>query len=533
MASTLPGPAPAAEESAADPQPARPARQLPWSLRAPWGVPVLVAALAALFLWVSYFVPLWHTDLWGHLSYGRYLWQRGLFPLPATEPLMPLATGVQFVDTAWLSQLIGYLTFQRAGLAGLIFLYAGAITLSAALLTFRFYERTRNPLLALAGVGLFIWLNWQQQAARPQLAGLALFISLFVILTARRWSNCLSSVPRTAWIVVPVIFALWANLHGSFPVGLALIAAFCIGRAADIERRTRRFRLIFADRQVRRYFVLLEVAAVATLLNPYGLGIYAEVLSIATHENLRDLLEWEPLTLRMQQGRAAAFAAAVLIFAYRLSPRRVRSVEVLLLLGFGLATLWTSRMIVWWAPLAAYYVVLHGAAIWNRERPRAAVPEQRERKWAALALALPVIALVASPLGQWLLRGTEPSPRRALSAATPIGATEYLTQNPPEGLIFNPYEWGDYLLWAGPPDIQVFVASHAHLIPQMVWQHYLHIVGSGAEWDELLSQYGINTVMLDKPRRAAMIARIRRSEAWQIAYEDNRAVIFTRREPIQ
>jgi hypothetical protein len=526
MASTLPGAGPAARGSAAHPQPGRPAPQIPSSLRAPWGVPALVSALAALFLWISYFEPLWHTDLWGHLAYGRYLWGRGLFPLPATEPLMPLATGVPFVDTAWLSQLLGYLTFEQAGLAGLIFLYAGAITLCAALLAFRFFRRTGNPLLALAGVGLFLWVAWQQlQVVRPQLAGLVLFVALFVILTARRWSSW-------NWVIVPALFALWANVHGSFPVGLALIAAFCIGRAADIERRTHRFRLIFADRGVRRYFVLLEVAAVATLLNPYGLGIYAEVLSIATHENLRDLLEWEPLTLRMQQGKAAAFAAAVLIFAYRLSPRRVRSVEVVLLLGFGLATLWTSRMIVWWAPLAACYVVLHGAAIWNRERSRPSLPARRV-SWTALALAVPLIALTVSPLGLYLLRGGQPEPRRVLSRGTPIGVAEYLNQNPPEGLIFNPYEWGDYLLWAGPPDLQVFVASHAHLVPQRVWQHYRHIIGSGAEWSELLSHYGINTVLLDKPRRGTMIARLRRNEGWQVAYEDDRAVIFSRREPIE
>ena len=63
-----------------------------------------------IFLFFNY-RPLWHTDLWGHLSYGRLLWETGGFP--ATEPLMPLATGVPFVDTAWLSQLVGFAAFSR------------------------------------------------------------------------------------------------------------------------------------------------------------------------------------------------------------------------------------------------------------------------------------------------------------------------------------------------------------------------------------------------------------------------------------
>ena len=29
------------------------------------------------------------------------------------------------------------------------------------------------------------------------------------------------------------------------------------------------------------------------------------------------------------------------------------------------------------------------------------------------------------------------------------------------GLVFNVFEWGDYLLWAGPPDVKVIVTSQA------------------------------------------------------------------------
>ena len=62
--------------------------------------------------------PVWHTDIWGHLSYGKLIWERG--SLPAQEPLMPLAQGMPFVDTAWLGQLVSYgvLSLTAEGLAG-------------------------------------------------------------------------------------------------------------------------------------------------------------------------------------------------------------------------------------------------------------------------------------------------------------------------------------------------------------------------------------------------------------------------------
>ena len=62
--------------------------------------------------------------------------------------------------------------------------------------------------------------------ARPQLAGMVCFTIVLAILTALRWR-------KLFWVMMPVTFALWANLHGSFPMGLLLIGCFVAGRAVD------------------------------------------------------------------------------------------------------------------------------------------------------------------------------------------------------------------------------------------------------------------------------------------------------------
>src|SRR5579872_1425904 len=45
----------------------------------------LVAVVGAIF-WCYSRQPLYHTDLWGHLAYGRLIWETGA--LPKTEPFM-------------------------------------------------------------------------------------------------------------------------------------------------------------------------------------------------------------------------------------------------------------------------------------------------------------------------------------------------------------------------------------------------------------------------------------------------------------
>ena len=470
--------------------------------------------------------PLWHTDLWGHLSYGRYLVSAG--SLPATEPLMSLAKGVPFVDTAWLSQVVGYLTYQQWGIAGLQGLLALTITLTAVVLHHRMYERTRTNLLAWGGVALFLWFNWGTLAvARPQLAGQLCFVLLLHRLTSRH--------PRSSDLFfVPALMAVWANLHGSFAIGLLLLATFCAGRAIDLWRRSGTLRSWFHDQSLRRLLVWTQLAAAAVLINPYGLGLYAEVLAVSENPNLQALTEWQPLDLRAAHGIVFALSAISLIVVYRFTPRRVAAWEAFLLLGLGFASLWSARFSVWWGPVAALLFTLHAHACCRHWLPWRAEPRVSpvNGKWSVVSLGLLWIFFAYSPPGMRILHGRSPALEKAVSTATPVALTDWLTSHPPTGLVFNPYEWGDYLTWAGPSEMSVFLNSHAQYVPREVWSHYLQVMDQSAEWPEVLNRYGVNTVILDQEYRTAFIRRLKEDPAWKVDYEDERGAVFSRRRPI-
>lgn len=503
----------------------------PESLQASSSMTLVIAVLGLMFLLLSYF-PLWHTDVWGHLSYGRWIVAEG--KLPVTEPLMPLSRGVPMVDTAWLSQLIGLFALEEFGTAGLQFLYAASIVFVAGVVAFGVYLRTAQPWLAILAVFMFYWCDYQQLViVRPQLAGLVCFAAVFAMATSFRWRK---------WYLwaIPLVFVFWANLHGSFVVGIALLGAFTVGRAIDVWRRSRNLRMVFAETRTRQLLFVTELSAAAVLLNPYGIGIYPSVFAISSHPNLSSLVEWDPLTLRMKQGQAAAVLALSLVAMYRLSPRRVTAGEVLVLLGLGLGAMWTSRLIVWWAPVAAYYFGLHGAAVWRRlveSRPK---EPKRGGLYSVAIIGLLWIFFAYSSLGGQVLHGSALTAEeaklkleRSLSNGTPLEAAEYLLEHPPQGQIFNTYEWGDYLLWAGPEDVQVFVASHIHLIPEEVWQDYQEISQVGPAWSSKLDRYGVNTIVLNPSKHKQLAERLAvESEVWGKVFETNKTVIFERKLPI-
>lgn len=497
----------------------------PVYLRGPRALAGLTLALGMVFLFFC-LRPIWHTDVWGHLSYGRLIWQTQ--SLPVHEPLMPLAKGMRFVDTAWLSQLIGLGAISRWGVPGLQGLYALAVSLCAGLLAWRAYRTSRNGWFGLAAVTVFLFVGWSQLLVlRPQLAGLVCFVALLAICTSRR--------PRSLeWWLVPCLFVAWANLHASFLMGLALLACGVVGRAVDLLRRTGSIQRVFRDDRFRRRFLLLELATVAVLLNPYGMELYVEAFRFSSNENLQELTEWSPLNVREGQGQMFAAVAVLLAMLYRWTPRRVQAWEVLALVSFGAGALWSSRLVIWWAPVAASLVALHGYSVWRAARRLPLIPEiaPRAGKWSVVTVGLLFICFGYSPLGVKVIHGKDPKLKQAVSSYTPIAAVEYLKENPPQGMVFNIYEWGDFLQWSGPPGMKVFVNSHAHLVPRDIWQAYMQVIEQRTGWEESFDRYGVNTVVLDKDFREPLIKKLKEDDKWKVGMEREGQVVFIRKKQI-
>ena len=474
------------------------------------------------------FQYLHYTDVWSHVDYGRVIWTSGA--IPTTEPLMRLSAGMPFVDTAWGSQVIGFLMYRGFGGSALQFLHAFCISLSVVLIVRTLSLRTRSGLAAFAGAALFLLLNWSDNAVtRPQLAGVACYCGLLALLLTR-WS-------AATWVLVPALFMAWVNLHGSFIMGLGLCIAATVGRAADVAWRTGRPLAFLADQPTRRLFVLTQLAVLATLANPYGPSLYREVLAFGRYSPLADLTEWQPLTLRTTSGQLVAALSVALIFAYRSTPRRVSSGEILALLTTTGAMLWSQRFLVWWAPVAVLALVVHVHAC-LRDRYTAVdgeetdPPARAKGVWTLCAVGLIWVFFAWTPFGLRVLHGDKSGVKTRFAWNTPVGAIDWYRKNPPQGQIFNPMEWGDILGFRGPTGLRIFVNSQAHLVHPDIWKHYMSVINVNSGWDDLLDLYGVNSVVLDKAQRQSLIGRLRDHEKWKVSYEDNTAVIFSRRNPI-
>lgn len=507
----------------------------PW-LKAPRSLAVFTAAIGLIYFGLSR-LAIRSSDVWGHLAYGRWILAQG--HLPETEPLLPLCRGVPWVDTAWLAKVAGVWVFGQFGVAGLQFIHAATLTAAFAVLAWDWQRRTRSTGWVLAGLAAFGLVTYEQLLIqRPQDVGVAAFACVLA-------SGLGAGGGRLAWFGLPLLFALWANVHGSFVMGLAVLAACAVGGAIDVFRLTQRFKLAFRSRLFWRPFLLLELCAAAALLNPSGVRVYLDVLSIATHPNVPLLFDWSPLTIRTPQGQMFALTALGMGFVLRLSPRRVRAAECLLLIGFGAAALWSQRMIVWWGPMAGGVLAVHGWSAWRRRRGLPLVPAAAERRglWTVTAVGLAWIYFAYSPFGLQRIHGRPTGEaaaadfRRNVVERTPLDAVQYLQEHAeelPGGQMYNSHEFGDYLLWAAPAKFGLFVHSHVHMIPEEVWNDFLAIHDGAGDWAEKLDRYSVNTVLVDTTNYMGLIRALRDHEEWREVFADPRglAVLFVRKHPL-
>lgn len=530
-----------------------------------------VGLFGVLFLTLNW-IPLRCTDIWGHVMYGQWIVNHGA--LPTADPWMPLAQGMRVVDTAWLSQVIFGLVDQYLGPQWLSHLFA-LLNLAAYIVWARiFFLQTRRLWLSLLCTGLLIFVGWSRFATiRPENFAVVCFAVMFLLLARAQCrrsdgdpSRASESFDLGTWLGIPLVFALWANLHGSFVMGLVVLACYFLGRVATVAWQSRSAGAVLADTATRRWLYLLELAAAATLLNPYGLDLWIHTIQFSTNPNLASILEWQPLVILGAGGRPFAVSIVLLLFIFRLSHRPIRPAEVLLLIVFAFTVVMGVRMLGWYAPVFAFVVAPHLAEIAGRwlparqsetsprvemartdeEEPRIGadgeaeddeefvLPAGQSFRYSLVALLLIWIAVALSPLGQQLIF-RKPRPAQSfLARNTPIHLTAYLKTAAeqgklPGGQAFHPQWWGDWLKREGPPQMQAFVTSNIHLAPPQVWRDYLRIMSLQSGWEGALDRYNVTMIVVDKNKQKAMLGALNRDPLWTKAdFLDEQAAIFFR-----
>lgn len=453
------------------------------------------------------------NDLWVHLFSGREILNGGT--VPRIDTFSYTANGLPWVDHEWLAQAAYAAVFAAVGPAGLWLGKLLVALLTAAVLwrSVARYSRSawvRGPLLVL----LFATLA-RGYAIRPQIVT---YLAVAVLL-ARLDEIDESGRRAPAWRMLAVIgigFALWANAHAGFIVGIGILGLY-----AALPRWPWRDDGI-APPPLPLRCAILGVAAAAACITPYGPSLFAYIAGElqAPHP----LTEWQPVAL----GDAAHLPFQLLLIAV-------------------VVTLPFARMLrerPWRAAVVAIVAVM--ALRHQRHTPLlalcAAAPlaEQAEAalawaktKWG-LRLSLPAtavvgIAVLGLALTQLVLRGTGLWQARGgivyLADEYPVGALRYLRERGVRGNLALPLDWGGYALWHAAPAIRVSLDGRFATLypPAVVADNFAFFAGDGAR---LLDAYETDLLLVPSGATTTVSGRA----GWHTLHADAVATLLGKRE---
>lgn len=359
------------------------------------------------------------ADLWGHLRFGLDLLETGR--LTAVDPYS-FTQDKPWTNHEWLSEIQMAWAYRAGGTTGLLVLKAGLVWGAFALAWRALCGAALTARLA-AMVLLVMGTIHMTSSVRPQIwtfVGVALLCA--ALPTARRGIRW--------WL--PVLFIIWVNSHGGWIVGLGVLGVWAAAEVWQVPDQ-------------RKHWAGLTAACVAaTLVNPYGLGLWS---FIATTVRLtRTIDEWQSLwTTPVLNWVPWVVGIAGIVWMWgRGTPNRLPIGLTLAMLGYAAARVLRIESLF----VLAAVMLLAPAVVARWPRQRSPLPE---RLIAGMALAVFVASIPASI---WISR-------RALGCVPIIGtwipdveAMTALRQAEP-GRIVTPFNWGQYALWHLGPRLRV------------------------------------------------------------------------------
>jgi hypothetical protein len=511
----------------------------------------LAATLTFAFL-VGTLLQADQTDYWWTVKLGEGLLAGG--GLPAADPLAFTSTRQPYVEQQWLAQVVLAAAHQVGGLEAALVLRGLLLAGSVGLLFYLCRARGASAAAGTAACGLALLSIVGGAAIRPQLLAIPLFV--FFIAGTTVWL-------RHAWVLaaLPLAMVVWANTHGSFPLGLALIAAAIVGTALTGLRRAPApaegvppamrpgvGESLSPAAALRRLLLLFGLCVLAPLVNPYGLGIVPWLVDYLTFNTgstgLATLsLEWLPTSIATAHGMLF-FLGVFLLVAVLLRVGPPSAADCLRLLGFAVLALQAVRSTVWWAlvmaPVLAWglsrlpaearrssagdALAAAGGAAAQAAARRAGVPAVN----AALILGFVLLAVLSLP---WLRSSSAIYPAErwpVVDPRLPTGAADFAATLPATRL-YNTMDWGGYLAWRLGTRQRILVDGRFQLYPPDLYRDYFQIASAGPGWADRLATYGVDALVVSREAQRELLRAVEANGSWVALYCDADAAVYVPR----
>lgn len=537
---------------------------------------LILLAVVFIFIFGIFSVKGWDPDFWWHLKTGEYIVQTGTIPttdpfsytsLPK-DPIHPESKRIKFILTQyWLAQVFFYWVYHLFGFQGIEYMRTFVLTL----LLFIVYKAVRKE-----GLGLYLSIALIVPAVlilhrgftgeRPQLFSFLLSFLLIYLLEGFRKSVSLNDT-RTSGdrqspgilngsqespklkarsglvylLPIPFIVLLWANLHGGFILGIVIIFIYLFSET--VKYLTKRFGRPLPLSSLKLLIAVGTISALVSLINPNSYNVISVLVELEQSLYKDAIIETSSPIRLLNSGfynisDPIFFSSAVLLFLYVVlffvNRRKLDLTDVLILLSLTSMSMSAVRYIPFFAPVATLMIARYGVTAIPKFPMKDRFAGLRRKAEVLLPLVLSAVLVVV------LVQGNVFQSRKE-KKTYPEGAVRFLKEHKIYGNMFNPYNWGGYLIWALYPDYKVFIDGRG-LIEQ-VFLEYGSIMDASRRnfegipiWKAYINTYGVDFILTYSVdpfsgELVPLIPAMLSDPEWHLVYMDNNSLIFLKDDP--
>jgi hypothetical protein len=453
-------------------------------------------------------------DLARHLTIGNVILTTR--QIPTRDLFSHTLPNAPVVLHEWLSEVVFAAVNTMGGLNGVAWLTAAIVAATYTILAHALRDAGVRALVTLGVAFAAFIAGWIHILARPHIFSTLFFVLfLFVIERYRRSGNV-----RILFLLPPLMI-VWANLHGAGLIfGLILIGLYIAGAVLERNRRS-----------AVELSALWVAVLLASQINPAGLQLLTHTSGFLGSRFILDITT-EYQSPNFHAANTWLFAILIvtsLAMGWR-GTQKLAWTNLILLISWTGFALYTARNIPLYA-LVAVIVLAPIADTWIKEAApaldrfvsRFETNARRASGWVwAMIIVVVLISLEANGAKLDLWRKGN-----AFDANTfPIAAVDAIKNSPPEGNVFNDFNWGGYLLYRLWPEKKIFVDGFTDFGEQLT-REYLKVVDGTPGWEEILERHQVQWVII--PPTGSLADRLNHSNQWVSRYEDKTAGVWVRR----
>jgi hypothetical protein len=436
---------------------------------------IVLISIFFFLLIIAYFT----TDQWldpdfgWHLKTGELILQRGVPKVDWYSFTMP---DFPWIDHEWLTDVLIYKIYSFFGFKFLLVLFL-AISILAIFLQINFEKFWYSIfLISLGYLSCFFYLG-----VRPQI-----ITWLFLSILLKILDSFLRKKRQKIIFAFPALFLIWVNLHGGFFVGIFILLLTLFLKGLERE-----WSLFFS------LFIILSLSFVATLINPYGIRIYEEVFRTIGDRNLIFIIaEWSPLPFHVSVFQFLYLGLFLTFFFALLKFKEINLKDLVLPLVFLFFALLHTRHFPLFVIVSLPYFTDFLVKVKNKISPFG-----KKLLFSHDKISLSILGVLAFLIIFQLYSFLSPK-NKGLTYPSPE-AISFLKTLPLSENLFNPYEWGGYLIWKI-PERRVFIDGRMpswRKDGKYIVSDYLKIRRREGNFQEILEKYDIKLILLEKEEK--------------------------------